>query len=372
MKKALLDGALIDLTKLTKPEMVNMNRNQRFMCEKCRQPVVFKHGTRKQAHFAHMKAGIGETQPESVAHKLVKEVVARWLRHQGIQATVEHNFPKINRIADVYFKYQNEGYVFEIQKSPMSETEFRKRILDYRRVGIKIIWIFLGELKRQDNTYRLPPVMQARSVDKLIHFCTASANVTIFENPVYVSTKEIYGQAIYKRLRSLDVQDVLKKPRIHMYVNKQWLDIKWHFRKQGWFFVSKSERKLVEQCLMRGFNLAQLPSEVGWPVPGNGINKHLFVWQTYVIVGIMKFFHIGGFFGAHDIKVILQREYNVKCKEGAHMQIKQYLMWLVMFEILERVDNYFEYVNKPGLNTNMEACLKRDELLVGRGVSSMW
>lgn len=304
VKRALLDDVLIDLERLTKSEIISINRNQNFLCEKCYKPVVFKNGIRKKAHFAHVKAGIGATQPESAAHKLVKEVMAKWLRNQGIHATVEHNFPVIERIADVYFKYQNAGYVFEIQKSSMSDAEFKQRILDYQRVDIEIIWIFLGEVKKRDHTYYLPSVMQGRPVGRLIHFCTKNANLTLFENPAYVSTKAIYSQTICRRLKKFYLQDLLKKTSGELFIDKQWLEVKFNFRRRGWFFASKAEKKLVEQCLLRGFNLAQVPSEVGWPVGGNGIHKSLFVWQAYVLIGIMIFFKIGDVFGVSDVIVI--------------------------------------------------------------------
>jgi competence CoiA-like predicted nuclease len=367
VKRALLGDVLIDLERLTKSEIMNINRNQNFVCERCHKPVVFKHGTRKKAHFAHVKAGIGATNPESAAHRLVKEVMARWLRNQRIHATVEHSFPAIDRIADVYFEYQGYGYVFEIQKSSMSEIEFKKRIFDYRQVGIEIIWIFLGEVKKQEYTYCLPPVMQGRPVTRLIHFCRLRANLTIFENPVYLTTKEIYSRVTCRRLRDFRVQDLLEKKPLSIYINEQWLDVKWNFRRRGWFFASKSEKKLIEQCLLRGFNLAGVPPEVGWPVPGNGINKHLFVWQTYVLVGIMKFLKIGDVFSVHDVMVILQREYQMR-RDGSAMQIKMYLLWLVKLEILRLSNGYFEYVSKPRVISSMEACLNRDELLVERAV----
>ena len=368
VQRAVLDDVLIDLERLTKLEILNINRNQNFVCERCYTPVVLKHGTRKKAHFAHVKTGIGASNPESVAHKLVKEVMARWLHNQGISAAVEYSFPVIGRIADVYFEHKGSEYVFEIQKSSMSETEFKKRIFDYGRLGIEIIWIFLGEVKKQGNTYYLPPVMQGRPVARLMHFCRSYANLTIFENPVYVSTKEIYSRAIRRRLRNFRMQDLLVKKHHGIYIDKQWLSIKWNFRRRGWFFASKSEKKLVEQCLLRGFNLAQVPPEVGWPVPGNGIDKHLFVWQSYVLVGMMKFLKIGDVFGVRDVMVILQREYQMTWGSGAAMQIKMYLIWLVKLEMLKLSDGYFEYVNKPGVIASMEACLNRDELLVERAV----
>ena len=364
MRRALLNDVVIDLERLTKFEITDINRNQNFVCERCYKPVVFKRGTRKRAHFAHVKAGMAATSSESVAHKLVKEIMARWLRNQGIHATVEHPFPVVSRIADVYFKYNSTGYVFEIQKSSISESEFKQRIFDYERLGIEIIWIFLGEVKKQENTYHLPSVMQGRSADKLIHFCAKQAILTIFENPVYISAKEIYCQKVSKRLKYFDASDLLDGKRIDAYIDNGWLDVKRNFRRRGWFFLSKSERKLAEQCLLRGFNLAQVPPEVGWPVAGNGINKHLFIWQAYVVVCIMKFFDIGGVFGVRDMMDFLQREYQMKWISGASMQIKLYLMWLVNLGMIKYEYGYFEYIRKPKLSLSMEACLKQDAALV--------
>lgn len=366
MKRAVLNQALIDLDQLTKFEMAKIKRNQKFVCERCHKPVVFKYGTRKKAHFAHVKTRIGRTSQESVAHKLVKEAIAKWLRHQGMSATVEQRFPVIDRIADVYFEYKGSGYVVEIQNSPMSETEFKKRICDYERLGIELIWIFLGTVKKQESTYYLPPVMQGRPLDRLIHFCKSQAHLTIFESPVYVSTKAIYSRAKCGKLSHFGVQALLEKKRPGVYLDRQWLDIKQHFRQCGWFLASKSEKKLVEQCWLRGFNLAQVPSEVGWPVPGKGIDKQLFVWQAYVLVSIMKFLKVGAVFNVRDVMAMLQREYEITPTSGAKLQVRLYLMWLVKLEIIKDEQGYFEYIKKPKMMANMEDCLHQDEGLIKR------
>ncbi|MEX0961242.1 MAG: competence protein CoiA family protein [Simkaniaceae bacterium] len=46
-------------------------------------------------------------------------------------------FPKINRIADIFF----ENKVFEIQVSPISTEEVQNRIVDYESQGLKVFWL---------------------------------------------------------------------------------------------------------------------------------------------------------------------------------------------------------------------------------------
>ncbi|MCL2559626.1 MAG: hypothetical protein FWE07_03995 [Turicibacter sp.] len=364
MQRALVGQSLVDLTKLTRFEIMRINRHQNFTCERCSKPLVFKHGTRKKAHFSHVQSGIKIINPESAVHRLAKETMAKWLHEQGIKASVERRFPSIDRIADVYFEYEEMGYVFEVQRSVMSETEFNKRNADYRQLGIEVIWVFLGELKQYEGSYRLPPVMQGRAATRLIHFCTKTTHVTLFEDPVYVSSKELYGKVTCAKLKNYGMQDVLGRNSGQSGVTKQWLEVKRHFRRRGWYFASKSEKKLVEQCLLRGFNLAQVPVEVGWPVSGNGIRKHLFVWQSYIFLGIIKFFKVGDVFSVQDVTGILKMEYGIKERKGTRMQVKKYLLWLVRLKMLGYNNAYFEYRLAPDLTLSMDACLKIDDILV--------
>ena len=371
MRKAMLGNEVIDLDKLTKPEIMQINRRRDFFCVTCKEPVLFKNGTRKKAHFSHLNDGLSVSNPESTAHLLVKHTMAKWLRKQGIDVTVERRFSTIDRIADVYFEYKNAKYVLEIQKSSMSDTEFRQRVLDYGSVDVTVLWIFLGELSRKGNIFRLPPVMSGRGLHKLFHFCVKTIKLRIFEAPVFVTTRSVYAQPICRRINGYQVDDLITDSRNLLHFDLSWFAVKKHFRIHSWFYVTKLERKLLEQCLIRGFNLSLLPTEIGWPVDGDAIGKHLFVWQAYVLLTLMKHFNLGDVFALDHLLRLLKIEYQIVVYGGGRMQVLVYLKWLVIFGIVKEQAGYFEYVKLPKISSNMEEQLKRDEKFV-QVAANLW
>jgi len=364
MRKAKLGDEIIDLDRLTTSEIMQLNRRRDFFCITCEEPVVFKNGTRKRAHFSHVSKGVSVSNPESAAHILVKHSMAKWLRNQRIDAIVERRFPTIDRIADVYFEYKNSKYVLEIQKSSMGDAEFKQRILDYGLVDVSVLWIFLGDVDKKENTFRLPSVMIGRGLRRLFHFCVKTAKLWIFEAPVFVSTRNVYAKPVCRRLSGLRVDDLVCGSRNLMYFDKTWLEIKKHFRIHGWFYATKKEKKLLEQCLIRGFNLSLLPTEVGWPVDGDAIGKHLFVWQSYVLLTLMKHYDLRDVFSLDHLIRLLGIEYQTMVRDRARAQVLAYLKWLVMFGIIKERGRYFEYVKLPKISVTMEEQLSRDKKFV--------
>ena len=373
MRRAMLNNEIIDLGKLTKPEMAGLARQRDFFCLMCKNPVIFKNGTRKRAHFAHKTEGVVVSHPESATHILVKHSMARWLKEQGIDAVIEKRFTTIDRIADVYFEYKKLKYVIEVQKSSMSDSEFKQRILDYQSVDVSVLWIFLGDVVKKENTFRLPPVMLGRGSEQLFHFCVKTAQLRVFEAPVFITTRDVYAKTVCLPLREFQVDDLVKiKEDIDsMYFDETWFGVKKYFRLRGWFYATKSEKKLLEQCLIRGFNLSLLPTEIGWPVAGDAIGKHLFIWQSYVLLTLMKHFSLGDVFEVGDLIKLLEMEYQMITCQGVYEQVMAYLKWLVMFGIIKKQQGHFEYVKLPRITTNMDAHLQRDKRFV-EVVAKLW
>ena len=371
MKRAVLGNKLIDLEKLTKPEIMQLNQRQDFFCEKCKKPVILKNGTRKRAHFSHMKDGLFVGSPESADHILVKHSMARWLRSQGIEAIIERRFSVIDRIADVYFEYKGFKYVLEIQKSSMSDAEFKQRILDYQVVGVTVLWIFLGDVVQEKNTFKLPAVMLGRGLDRFFHFCVKTAKLRVFEVPVFVTTRSVYAKPVCGRLDKFRVADLVDGRGSLMHFDESWFEIKKDFRQRGWFYATKTEKKLLEQCLMRGFNLSLLPSEIGWPVDGDAMGVHLFVWQAYVLLTLMKHFRLGDIFMLDHLVRLLRIEYQVVVNDGRRKQVMSYLKWLVMFGIIKEEQGYFEYIKLPKIGIGMEEKISQDKKFVGVAVK-LW
>lgn len=364
MRQAMLNNVLVDLDTLTKPEIMGLSKSHDFSCVKCAKPVIFKNGTRKIAHFAHEKNRIATGQSESTIHILVKHALANWLERQGCVPSVERRFPQIDRIADVYFEFRNRPYVLEIQKSPMSDPEYQQRIADYQKLNITVIWIFLGSVVKKNNVYKLPPVMQGRNSERLFHFCSQTAKMTIFEHPTFVTTSSIYAQSICKSLANLQVENLISAVNKQIFLDDSWLGVKQKFRERGWYYHGRNERKLIEYCILQGFNLALLPTEIGWPVAGNIIRSPLFIWQASVLITIMRYIKINDKFNISCLMNLLEFEFGFPTTTAARQQVKGYLNWLIMFGILAEKGRLFQYVKSPKISRMMEDNLQHDRCFV--------
>jgi competence protein CoiA len=107
-----------------------------YRCPECRGVVRLRCGPRVQAHFYH------HHKPQRCAHR--KKSLAHlhnqlYLAEKIPEAILEHPFPSIGRIADVFWPSRN--LVFEIQCSAMTAIEAEKRENDYQSLGLDLVWI---------------------------------------------------------------------------------------------------------------------------------------------------------------------------------------------------------------------------------------
>ncbi|MBS0622365.1 MAG: hypothetical protein JSR80_05360 [Verrucomicrobia bacterium] len=118
----------------TSGEVIHVDQADRkceYFCPSCRAPLRLRAGTVRCRHFYHPRTrhckGKSLPHQQTQAHLLSRLTNAR----------VEHPFPQIGRIADVYW----ENFVFEVQCSPISADEVQKRNEDYAKLGLRVVWI---------------------------------------------------------------------------------------------------------------------------------------------------------------------------------------------------------------------------------------
>ena len=70
-------------------------------------------------------------------HKNIQRHIVTLLKGQRV--SIEKKFKQIARIADIYWHEPN--IVFEIQCSPLSLHEAKKRTADYESLGIHVVWL---------------------------------------------------------------------------------------------------------------------------------------------------------------------------------------------------------------------------------------
>ncbi len=119
-----------------------------YCCPECHSVIRVRSGPHRQIHFYHVKSAKNCSQHK----KSLTHLHIQWLLQTRLPpetAFLEYRFPKIRRIADVFWK--SEGIVFEVQCSPISQKEAEERCHDYRSLGLIPVWILLDH--RYNRTY---------------------------------------------------------------------------------------------------------------------------------------------------------------------------------------------------------------------------
>lgn len=114
----------------------NAEKQKNYCCTECGTLLRLREGPFRQPHFYHLKQqracrqnGKSETHLQIQLH----------LKNKIPEVILEHRFPNINRIADVF--WLSEKIIFEIQCSPMTREEMQARSNDYKSLGLQTVWL---------------------------------------------------------------------------------------------------------------------------------------------------------------------------------------------------------------------------------------
>jgi len=130
-----------------------------LQCPVCGQQVIFYAGDQKIWHFAH-SPGASECstsedpdyRPETQEHQAAKTLIYAWLtaKFPSCEVGVEVYIPATNQFADVLLRTSRATTAFELQYSPLTGEEWRRRSALYSSAGIADVWLLIG------RNYRLP------------------------------------------------------------------------------------------------------------------------------------------------------------------------------------------------------------------------
>ncbi|WP_057823992.1 competence protein CoiA [Lentilactobacillus sunkii] len=148
---AMMNEQLINATELTRDMIIK----DQLICPCCKERVIFKHGKYRIPHFSHKTNSICRhfSENESQAHLTGKLVFQKQLEQMGIKTVLEYNLPDIEQRADVFLP--DEQAILEYQCSPISYADIARRTVNYKKLGIDVLWILgdrhLNAAKRLDG-----------------------------------------------------------------------------------------------------------------------------------------------------------------------------------------------------------------------------
>lgn len=360
------NNQLIDLRKVSSTDFSRLKLASNYACPYCGASVILKQGPKRRAHFSHKTScDYKGHDHESEAHHLSKLVLEEWLSNQGVRTIkVEYRLAAINRIADIYFEYENEKYVLEIQKSMIDASLFHQRTNDYEKLGIRVIWIFIGPIQAREKTYLLNRVMRLQKQNRLIHFNVLTETFTLFDHLVWINQKEVQGMTQTVLLKHFSLASLLLPNT--QYEQRQlndWLVIKQEFRLKKALSYQRSERGLLRLCAPFLINVSLLPSVVGWPIEGKAYTKPLFIWQGYVVLCIMSDYEEHDVFTLSELRQKLRFRYHLKESTDVVEALKEYLTLLALFGMINEQFGYYEYIRRPRLYSQLEPYFIEDEQL---------
>ena len=109
-----------------------------YLCPECFSPVRARSGPHRRPHFYHIaKNSLCRQNGKTLFHLETQFAIQKELP-EG-ESLLEVPFPTISRIADVAWTPQK--LVFEVQYSPISHAEAKKRTEDYEGLGFQVVWI---------------------------------------------------------------------------------------------------------------------------------------------------------------------------------------------------------------------------------------
>ncbi|MBM3184555.1 MAG: hypothetical protein FJZ64_04550 [Chlamydiae bacterium] len=113
--------------------------NHSYRCLECRLPVKVRRGKNRIPHFYHLRTSPScHLYSKSEDHLLLQLQLKKCFPENELK--IEEYIPSVCRIADLL--WEKEKIVFEIQCSSLEASEAKQRIIDYRKSGYEIVWLF--------------------------------------------------------------------------------------------------------------------------------------------------------------------------------------------------------------------------------------
>ena len=109
-----------------------------YRCVECQAPVKARRGRNRIPHFYHLqRSSRCHLYSKSEDHLILQLQIQKLLADETAQ--IERPFFQIHRIADLL--WEKEKIAFEIQCSPLDLSEAENRVIDYRKIGYRVVWL---------------------------------------------------------------------------------------------------------------------------------------------------------------------------------------------------------------------------------------
>ncbi|MBG9988549.1 hypothetical protein HZY88_06140 [Aerococcaceae bacterium DSM 111176] len=160
-------AALNESGKLYYASELNLNSTSKWYCPNCREQVRLSISNRGKLYFKHLRKPSQTGGGESSEHLKVKNDLIEYFQQQKLHINQEVSFNSIDRIADIVLS--DLSLIIEIQHTPISSNEIRKRTKAYNQLGYRCIWLMTTSLKNLTKHHQWQQVLMQHN-DELDYF----------------------------------------------------------------------------------------------------------------------------------------------------------------------------------------------------------
>ncbi|WP_156288887.1 competence protein CoiA [Oceanobacillus salinisoli] len=385
LQAKLENGNSFTLVHLTKEEIEGLRKKQiKFYCPVCNQSVLIKAGSKMIPHFAHYSSRDcpSNESGEGKYHEKGKLLLYNWLKHKGLDVSLEEYIPSISQRPDFLLTIHRKRIAFEYQCARIPPQQIQKRNQGYISAGITPIWILGANRfeRKTGNYFKLDSFTQ-----QFIHqFSSELPSVLYYFCPhtlQFISIQDIFlikhGQAI----GNINVTDIRKQhfknlfTLSHLPAKKLWMiwgKEKERFRLRPRKNLYGNELAWHQWLYLKGSHIEYLPSIVYLPISAQyRMKSPLWDWQSRICLEVLEPMTVGSVFTLHSIESLLRKSLQSSSvfpliRSNDH-PIKQYLQLLADLGIIKKLSNHtYQKAKSVDGYQNIEQSLKGDKEIINQ------
>lgn len=237
-------------------------------CPGCQQEVIFRHGRKNVAHFAHRHADLcGFSEGETAEHLRGKKQLYRLTKQKGWRPRLEVYLPQIAQRPDILLEVAGKRMALEFQCSPLSLQRLRERNEGYRQEGITVWWLLGSPYQRKLGKQKICQFTQLINGQPFLLFWNVKRRR--LERKMFAACSYSKNQFNKRQILSQQIQQLTRQPFCHPSVTVKKLAVT----------VAQNHYRLV-QCPFVCHDL--VPT---WPA----LAQPVILWRIQVVVRLADY-----------------------------------------------------------------------------------
>ncbi|WP_077617317.1 competence protein CoiA [Bacillus sinesaloumensis] len=379
--------------KWKRSDLLELRKDETFLCPACQSKVQLKAGMKKTHHFAHLKGAecTIKTEPESEYHLDGKRQLFHWFQAQGYDVKLEPFLSEISQRPDLLVVTQDRRYAIEYQCSGIDSALFKKRSDSYRQIGIIPLWILGAKWFKRMSTYsvRLSSFqwLFATSFNQpippsILFYCPNTSTFIKLSNLQPFTSSEAFSSIHFYKEDVVSFSRLIAPNKTTFPLLPLWVRKKHKWRANYSVYSTSNLATLLTTLYENRIPPSLLPAEAGVPLTsGYWFHTPPMVWQMWILLDLLLPLKVGTtFFFSSVMGVISER---ISSKDLIIKQlpllfhsryshaVEEYLLFLVSVGKLTKLSNTkYKKIGELQIPSTLEGSLKMDEAILKKSGNS--